>query len=159
MMIFVFFKPLNIKEQNFNDVPLFDMDSFTLFEFSDKGLSTLMRGENAVRYSNRYKVSDIDYTDNSQEYIANIKADNGLYKGDNIDLTGNVVYIREDGLTFKSQEASYNKVTTVVKTNSDYVAFMGNNRAVGTSLKYNNSSKKMESKNIVAHYQLKERKL
>lgn len=158
MMIFLFFKPLDIKEQNFNDVPLFDMNSFTLFEFSNKGLTTLMSGSYAVRYSNRYKVSDVDYTDNSQEYIANIKADNGLYKGNVIDLKGNVVYIREDGLTFKSQEASYNKTTTVVKTDRDYVAYMGKNRAVGTSLRYNNSSKKMESKNIVAYYQLEERK-
>lgn len=158
-MIYVFFKPLDIKEQNFNDVPLFDMGTFTLYEFSDKGLATLMNGSYAVRYSNRYKVSDIDYTDNSQEYIANIKADSGLYKGNVIDLKGNVVYIREDGLTFKSQEASYDKTTTVVQTNSDYVAYMGENRAVGTSLRYNNTSKKMESKNITAHYQLKERKL
>lgn len=157
-MIFVFFKPLDIKEQNFKDVPLFDMTSFTLFEFNNKGLSTLMQGTSAVRYSNRYKVFNIDYTDNSQEYIANIKADKGLYKGNVIDLNGNVVYVREDGLTFKSQEASYNKITTIVQTNSDYIAYMGKNRAVGTFLRYNNSSKKMESKNVIAHYQLKERK-
>jgi LPS export ABC transporter protein LptC len=159
MMIFFLFKPLDIKEQNFKDVPLFDMSTFTLFEFNNKGLATLMQGTYAVRYSNRYKVSNIDYTDNSQEYIANIKADNGVYKGNIIDLSGNVVYLREDGLTFKSQEASYNKSTTVVQTNSDYVAYMGENRAVGTSLRYNNTTKKMESKNIIAHYQLKERKL
>lgn len=157
-MIFVFFKPLNIKEQNFNDVPLFDMVRFKLFEFSPKGLSTLMNGDYAVRYSNRYKVEDIDYTDNSQEYIANIKADHGMYKDKKINLNGNVLYTREDGLVFKSQEAFYDKVSTIVSTNSDYVAYLGKNRVVGTSLKYNNSTKQIESKNIVAKYQLKERK-
>jgi LPS export ABC transporter protein LptC len=155
MMIFFLFEPLNIKEQKFTDVPLFEISSFTLLEFNNKGLATLMKGDSAIRYSNRYQVAKIDYTDNSQEYRATMQANNGLYKDEIIDLKGNVVYTREDDLTFKSQTATYNKSTSVAHTDSDYISYRGKNRAVGSSLTYDNLLKKIESKNIVANYQLK----
>ncbi|MCX6076695.1 MAG: LPS export ABC transporter periplasmic protein LptC [Campylobacterales bacterium] len=157
MMIFFLFEPLNIREQNFIDVPLFEMSSFTLLEFDDKNLITLMTGNNAVRYSDRYKVANIDYTDNSKGYRANMKASDGLYQNEIIDLKGDVVYTREDGLIFKSQTADYNNITKIAHTNSDYVSYQGKNRVVGSSLTYNNVLKKIESKNIVANYQLEER--
>lgn len=155
MMIFFLFKPLNIKEQNFTDVPLFEISSFTLLEFSEQGLITLMKGSGAVRYSNNYVVSNVDFTDNSKEYRANMKAKNGLYKDEIIDLEGDVVYTREDGLTFESQTANYNKKTTVAHTKSNYVSYLGKNKATGSSLTYNNLSKKIESNTIVANYQIK----
>jgi len=155
MMIFFLFKPLNIKEQKFTDVPLFEISTFTLLEFSDKGLITLMKGSNAIRYSNRYKVTDVDFTDNAKEYRANMKADHGLYKNEVIDLKGDVLYTREDGLTFESETANYDKKTKVAHTNSNYVSYLDKNRATGSSLTYNNLSKKIESKNIIVNYQLK----
>lgn len=159
MMIFVLFKPLNIKTQNYTDVPLFDVTSFTLFEFNTNKLTTIMNGSYAVRFKDRYKVKDIDYTDNTREYLANIKANKGVYKDDVVDLTGDVLYTRDDGLTFQSETASYNKNSTIVETKSDYVSFMGKNRVVGTSVKYNNLTKEMESENVTVNYQLKERDL
>ncbi|MFA6191952.1 MAG: LPS export ABC transporter periplasmic protein LptC [Sulfurimonas sp.] len=157
VMIFFLFKPLNIKEQNFTDVPLFEMSLFTLLEFNDKNLITLMTGSDAVRYSDRYKVANIDYTDNSKGYRANMKANDGLYQNEIIDLKGDVVYTREDGFTFKSQTADYNNITKVAHTNSDYISYQGKNRVVGSSLTYNNVLRKVESKNIIANYQLQER--
>lgn len=158
MMIFFLFEPLNIKEQKFKDVPLFEMSSFKLLEFSQDGLVTLMLGDSAIRYKNRYEVSKMDYTDNAKQYKANIKANKGLYQGDNINLKGDVIYTRDDGLTFESQAAEYNKKTKVAYTNSDYVSYQGKNRVIGASLIYNNLEKKIESKQIVAKYQLKKSK-
>ncbi|MCX6051416.1 MAG: LPS export ABC transporter periplasmic protein LptC [Campylobacterales bacterium] len=157
MMIFFLFEPLNIKEQKFTDVPLFEMTAFTLLEFNDKGLAARMSGNSAIRYNDRYKVTNVDYTDNTKEFKANMKANDGLYKDEIIDLKGDVIYVREDGLTFKSQTATYDKKTTVLQTGSDYVSYLDKNKVVGSSFTYNNLLKKIESKNIVVNYQLKEK--
>ncbi|EDZ62696.1 protein containing DUF1239 [Sulfurimonas gotlandica GD1] len=158
-MIFIGFKPMNIKQQEFVDVPLFQLEAFTLHELSQDGLVTLMKGSKAIRYNDRYKVFNIDYTDNSKNFIANMRADNGLYrdKDDVIDLTGNVIYNREDGLIFESQEATYNKKSAIAKTNKDYVIYRDSNRVVGTSLTYDNRLNRVKSKNVVAKYQIQEK--
>lgn len=159
-MIFLGFKPLDIKQQEFIDVPLFQLNSFTLHEFDDKSLVTLMEGTKGTRYADRYKVSNIDYTDNSKKYIANMRADNGLYRDidDNVDLKGNVFYNREDGLIFETQEATYSKKTSIAKTKTPYVMYRGSNRATGSELEYNNETNKIKSKNIKIKYKLKEKK-
>lgn len=160
LAIFVGFKPLDVKQQEFADVPLFEIEAFTLHELSQNGLVTLMKGSKATRYSNRYKVTDIDYTDNSKEFIANMRADDGLYRDsiDTLDLNGNVLYNREDGLIFETQKATYNKRTSIAKTDTDYVSYRDADRVIGTSLEYNNKLNKVKSTNVVAKYQMKESK-
>jgi len=108
-MIFFLFKPLNIKEQNFTDIPLFELETFILYELNTQGLATLMIGTEGIRYANRYQIKDIDYTDNSKQYIANMKAKHSIYQDEIVHLNGDVVYSREDGLVFTTQEIEYNK--------------------------------------------------
>ena len=158
-MIYVGFKPQYIVKQNFVDIPLFELDSFVLHELNQEKLITIMKGFKTKRYADKYSVMNIDYTDNSKELIANIKADSGLYrdKEDIIDLVGNVIYKREDGLVFESQEAIYNKKIAIAKTQKDYVMYRDKNRIVGTSLFYDNANYKVKSKNVIAKYQIKER--
>ncbi|EQB40327.1 hypothetical protein M947_00595 [Sulfurimonas hongkongensis] len=159
LMIYIGFKPQYVAEQNFVDVPLFELDSFVLHELNQDKLITIMKGSKTTRYSNRYNVTNISYTDNSKELLANIRADNGLYrdKEEIIDLVGNVIYNREDGLVFESQEAIYNKKIAIAKTQKDYIMYRDKNRVIGTSLVYDNANRKIKSKNVVAKYQIKER--
>jgi LPS export ABC transporter protein LptC len=158
-MIFVGFKPLDIKQQEFVDVPLFQLEAFTLHELNENGLITLMKGSKAIRYNDRYNVINMDYTDNSKKFIANMRADKGLYRDvdDVINLNGNVIYNREDGLIFESDEATYNKKSAIAHTNKDYVMYRGKDIVVGTSLRYDNNLNKIKSKNVIAKYQIKER--
>lgn len=156
-MILFLFKPLEIKEQSFVDVPLFSISSFTMYEFDTNGLITHMNGEKATRYKDRYTVEKIDYTDNSKEYIANMKSDSGIYKNEVVYLDGNIIYVREDGLTFETQKATYNKKTSLAAADGDFVLYQDKNRVTGNALKYNGSSEKTEAKNVTANYYLKER--
>ena len=149
---------MHIKQQKFVDVPLFELKDFTLYELNGMGLQTIMLGTSATRYANRYTVQNMDYTDNSKEYIANMKADHGLYKNDFVTLTGNVEYIREDGLTFKSQKATYNKKTTDVVSDVDYIAYLNDSVVEGSYIKYNNEKNRIFSKNVRAKIQLQESK-
>lgn len=158
LMILMLFKPMDIKENNFTDVALFNISIFTMYELDERGLTSLMSGTEGIRYSDRYSVKLMDYTDNSQEYIANMKSNSGIYKGDNVYLEGDVVYFREDGLTFETQKVVYNKKTAIARADGNYVLYRNNNKVTGNKLKYNNSLNRVQSKNVVARYQLKESK-
>ena len=146
-----------MKEQKADEIPLLELEEFKLTELNTKGLSSIMEGSRGFRYSDRYTIVNLDYTDNTNKLLDNIKAKNGLYKGDVIDLNGDVVYFREDGLTFKTQNARYNQKTDVVQALTKYVSHMNGNRAIGSSIVYNNALGITKSKNIVANYKLKER--
>jgi len=158
LMILMLFKPLEIKEQKLTDVPLFNISSFTMYELNKEGLTSLMSGTEGIRYKDRYKVEFMDYTDNSKEYIANMKANSGIYKNDTVYLDGDVVYFREDGLTFETQKVIYNKKTTIARADGDYVLYRNGSKVVGEKLKYNNSLNRVQSKNVVVKYQLEESK-
>ena len=145
---------MKIKKQEFGDVPMFELKSFTLHELNRVGLQTIMTGDSAIRYSNRYSVLNIDYTDNSKKYIANMRAKKGLYKDEIIELEGNVVYSREDGLTFETSRVVYNRKTSIAVADADYVSYQGNNIVNGSFIKYNNSLNRIESKNVTATYRL-----
>ena len=156
MMIFFLFKPLDIKQQEFVDIPMFELSSFTLLELDNKGLTTLMSGSVATRYSDRYKVKNIDYTDNSKKYIANMRADSGVYKNEIVDLKDNVFYSREDGLSFKTQSVVYNKQTNLAHTDKEFITLKGDESISGTSFVYNNISKKFESTDVIVKYNMTE---
>ncbi len=158
MMIYFFFKPLDIKEQTFTDVPIFEISSFNLYEVDKKSVTTVMNGDKAIKYSDRYKISNINYTDNSEKYLANMRANNGIYKDDIITLNGDVFYDREDGLAFKSDMLTYNKKTNLTKTDKDFVLYKNENSIRGTSLIYNNVLNKLQADNVVVKYQLGESK-
>ena len=148
---------MNLKQQKFVDVPLFELSSFTLHELNRFGLQTVMTGDSAIRYEDRYSVSNINYTDNSKEYIANMKANHGIYKDEIIELEDDVVYSKENGVTFETNKAIYNKKTTIATAEIDFIAYKDKNVISGSFMKYNNSLNKIESKNIVAKYQIKEK--
>ena len=113
-LIFVLFKPLNIKQQDFGEIPVFELVDFKLMELNEKGLTTVIKGNEGTRYIDRYLVNNIDYTDNTKKYLANMKAKKGIYRDGIIDLEGNIVYTREDGISFSTQKAIYNKETNIV---------------------------------------------
>ncbi len=148
---------MDLKKQKFDDVPIFELTSFTLHELNRVGLQTVMTGNSAIRYKDRYSVSNIDYTDNSKEYIANMRARHGLYKDEIIELEDDVIYSREDGFTFETSKVVYDKKTTIAIADTDYVSYQEQNIVNGSFVKYNNSLNRVESKNVTATYQLKAR--
>jgi len=155
-MIYLVFQPLDLKKQEFVEVPLFEIKGFTMYELDTKGLKTILFGTDSKRYSDRYTVENVNYTDSSKLYIANMKADHGIYKDENIFLKDNVTYAREDGLTFESDMADYYKKSGIISTDMDFIIMQGENNAIGTSLEYNNITNKIKAKKIKAIYQLQE---
>ena len=158
LMIFFLFKPMDVKQEKHGEIALFEIEDFTLYELNTLGLNTFMKGNEGKRFDNRYEVQKINYTDNSQEYLANIVANEGIYKNEIVDLKGDVVYTREDGFTFKTQFATYNKKTSIAHAKTDYISYRGEDQVRGTWLQYNNKEAKAHSKNVTAIYQILEDK-
>jgi len=157
-MIFFLFKPLHIKQQEFVDVPLLNMHNFVMYELDTKGLQTLMSGNQALRYKDRYVMNSIDFTDNGKEFIANMKADHALYKNNIVNLDGKVIYVREDGLTFKTPSLAYNTKTSIATSKDVYKAYRDNSVVHGKTLEYNAKLDTFNSKNVTVKYQLEERR-
>ena len=155
--IYVFFKPLYIKEQEFTDIPVFELKKFTLYEINKKGLTTFMSGDSTLKYENRYSVKNIYYTDNTKKQMLTMKATDGEYNGDIILLNNGVELYREDGLTFKAKRLSYDKSKDVIMSDSDYTLFRGKDKMEGSSIKYFNNLDKIESTNVDITYKLKEK--
>ena len=158
LMIFVFFKPLDIKKREFVDVPIFEVTTFSAYELDTNGLNDVVIGEKGIRYEDRYKFFNINYTDKTKEYVSNMKSDEGLYKGDIFEFSGHVSYFRDDGLNFKTQKIKYDKKHKIISTDTAFIAYMGKNKITGRSFIYNKRSKKIYSKNIKAVYQIPEDK-
>nr|WP_295005912.1 LPS export ABC transporter periplasmic protein LptC [Sulfurimonas sp.] len=159
VIIFVLFKPLDVKKQEFIDVPIFEITSFNMYELNNKGLQGLMIGNSALRYSDRYEVTNIDYTENTKMNISNMKAKRGLYQGETVSLFGNVNYVRADGLTFESQKMIYDKHTSQLSSTTPFLAYKEGNSIKGDSMKYNKKRKFIESQNVKVTYQLQESKI
>jgi hypothetical protein len=116
-----------------------------------------MQGSSATRYKNRYVVQDINYTDNSREYRANMKAKDGLYKNDIVTLKKDVHYQREDGISFETQKLIYNKKKAIAQSNVGYIAHFNDSIVKGSYIRYNNKNNTIYSKNVTAKIQLQER--
>jgi LPS export ABC transporter protein LptC len=152
------FKPLDIDNKKQIDIPILELKNFKLIELGKVGLNNIMFGTDGIKYTDRYTIENVNFIDNTKEFSAKIKADNSLYKNNIVYLNGNVIYNREDGLTFLSEEAIYDEKTKIVKTNKRYISTLNGNRATGSSIVYNSILEKTKSKNVTINYKLKERK-
>jgi len=157
LSIFFFFKPLEIKEKFFKDVPIFEFQNFTMYELDTKGLTTQMLGTKASKYQDRYEVLDINYTDYSAKYRANMLAKRGIYKEGMIDLDQNVTYtsLQKRGFSFFTQHATYDINNSLVVSDTPYVITFEYGSIYGTSLRYDTMQNKVFSKDVRAHYILK----
>lgn len=152
--ILVSFKPRDMEAQKYGDLPLFNISLFTMYEFDTDGLRSIMSGQEGTRYEDRYTIKLMNYTDNTKEYVANMKSNSGIYTDDNVYLDGDVVYYRDDGLTFETQNAVYNKTTTILSTDGKFALYRGDNKFIGKKLKYNNSLNTIQSSDVSVVYQL-----
>lgn len=156
-MIFFFFQPREHIEKEAIEIPSLELNNFKLSELDRSGLTSITSGDVGKKYTNRYSVKNLNYTDNSSKYISNIKANDALYKGFILNLRGDIKYFREDGLTFRTQKASYNKQTSVITSHTKYQSQLNESSAEGSYFEYNNAHGITKSKNVTVNYNLKER--
>ncbi len=154
-MIYMFFHPMKLAKLDKGEVAQLELSNFTIYDLDQEGLKSIFQGSKGYRYVNRYEVSDVNYTDNSKKYIANITSNYGVYKNNIVDLTGNLIYKRADGLTYKSDDGNYNQKTGVLRTKGKYISYRNDDRITGKNLMYNSKNGYTTSDEVSAVYQLK----
>ena len=156
--IFVFFKPLSIKQPSNKEIAQVELHNFTMYEFDTEKLVDIATGKKALRYIDRDLLFDFVYNDNTNGALVSISANRGKYKNDTIDLKGQVLYTKSDGIEFKSEHVFYNRKKGYAKSDVPYVATMGKNRVRGKTLYYDLKKDLIRSKDIYAIYNIQNRK-
>lgn len=157
-MIFFLFEPRQQVQSSNVSIPSLELNNFTLSELSANGLVSTMHGEQGIKHSDRYEIKYLNYTDNSGDYISNIKAGNAFYKETSLELEDDIKYFREDGLSFTTQKANYNKKTNIITSTTRFISHLNKNTIQGSNLEYDITKTILKSKNVIVNYQLKERK-
>lgn len=152
--IYIFFKPMHIKQNNPKEVAQLELENFTVYELDTSGVKSIMKGSTGKRFTNRNEAFDIDFTDNTKLFTQNMKADFGRQKAGVIYLKGNVRYQRKDGLRFTSQEAKYNQKTKVATTDDVFSMYYGDNWVHGKKLYYQTSKRLAKAEHIDGTYEI-----
>ncbi len=154
--IFVFIKPFDIHKAETKEVAMLELNDFVIYELDTKGLNTKLIGAHAFKFTNRYEIDDVDYTDSKNELSDNLTAKFGKYQDDIIDLKGEVHYTRVDGIHFESDEAQYKNKLGVVSTQKDFKLYQDKSWFHGTKLFFNTKKETYNAKSVTGSYQLLE---
>lgn len=152
--MYSYFKPAMFKEETQKEVPKFELESFVVYEISTLGIDRFFEGEHAKRFEDRYEVSSAKFSNNSRTLFESISANNALYKDNIITLDGNVHYVREDGLQFRSDEGKYDTSHSLISTRGKFVITQNSNRVSGTQLELNTKGHTVSANAVSGSYQL-----
>ncbi len=152
--IYLFFSPMDIQEKEHKEVPMLDLERFTVYELDTTGLQSVMMGSEGKRFSNRYEVLDVNYTDNSHKFIQTMRSDFARYQGEKVFLEGNVRYKRADGMMFLSDDAKYDHKRSVATKRGPFTIIDKNDWLVGKRLYYNSVKERAKGDEIKGSYTL-----
>ena len=152
--MFGYFKPTLFQEEKQEEIPKFELESFVIYEISVLGIDRFFEGVHGKRFEDRYEVSSAKFSNNSKKLFESISANEALYKDDVIALEGNVHYMREDGLQFRSAEGKYDTVNSLVTTRGDFVITQNTNIVNGTQLQLNTQKHTVSASRVSGSYTL-----
>ncbi|MDP2850699.1 MAG: LPS export ABC transporter periplasmic protein LptC [Sulfuricurvum sp.] len=155
MGMYVYFTPDNSLTQDMGEIPKIELSNFTLYEISHKGIDHILSGDEGKKFDEYYVITSAKFSDNTKNLFQSIRSDDAEYRNDIIQLDGNVHYVREDGLEFRSHEGSYNTQKSLVQTQGSFVITQNANRVEGTRLLYNTELDTVSANQVRGSYQLK----
>lgn len=156
ILIFVVYKPDFVATQNEKDIPLLELENFTLYELNTSTLTSTMQAKRGLRYKNHYEAYNVSFKNKSSKLEQTINGNKAFYDTITLILSGDVHYKREDGLNFLSQYGKYSKKTKIFETNSSYLSYRDKDTIIGDSLSYDTQRQLSKSKNIKAVFNINE---
>lgn len=156
--IFFFFKPLKVDVTEPGELAQIELDRFIVHEVTPAGVKTILAGSHALRYTDRYEMTDLNLTDRTEEHVENMRAANGVYREPMISLRDDVHYERDDGIVFETGSLDYNRTSGQIAAAGPFVLWQAQDRLDGRDLFYNTISGDISAKKIAGNYMLKEKK-
>jgi len=132
-------KSENTRELVFEDTRLIEVDTQRIL-----GLAHSRYGEYAEKELKLYEI--VYHTDR----INLLRAEQGVYRGDYLELEGNVTLNQKEGFDYRAQRASYNKKSQVLTIDSPFEAHLNENIITGTDLVYDVKTKSATAKRVNA---------
>lgn len=149
-----YFTPSYRDEGVKGEVPKIHLFSFSLYEISHHGVDHILEGQEGKKFDDRYEITSAKFSDNTKAQFQTIRSDKALYQDDILQISGNVLYHRADGLEFRSQEGKYDTEKSVVTTQGPFVITQNANRVDGRRLYYNTESDIVSANAVRGSYQL-----
>ncbi len=157
LSVFLFFKPLKLELPDHKEIAQLELKNFQIYEINKKGVQSILKGLTGERYENRYEVTDVTFKDASKEFIQVMHADHGRHQDDIIYLTDNVIYARDNNMTFKSDEAMYDLNTSLLTTKGAFIMRANQNYFKGQQLHFNTKENTILAKKVSGLYLLEQK--
>ncbi|MDD2368467.1 MAG: hypothetical protein PHQ90_04130 [Sulfuricurvum sp.] len=155
MGMYGYFTPNYVAHQDSREIPKIELISFTMYEISPKGIEHILEGQEGRKYDDRYTVTSANFSDNTKHLFQSIHSDDLKYQDNVVTLKGNVHYVREDGVEFRSNEGTYDTNASVIQTAGPFVLTQNANRIDGEKLVYNTEKDFVSADRIRGSYNLK----
>lgn len=137
------------------EIPQIELSHFTLYEISQKRIDHILEGEEGKKFEAYYVITSAKFGDNTKNLFQSIRSDHADYRNDILNLEGNIHYVRQDGLEFRSKEGVYNAKESLIQTQGAFVITQNANRIDGTTLHYNTAQDTVSADRVCGVYQLK----
>jgi hypothetical protein len=155
--IYLFFKPLHVEIDAPEELAQIELNGFTIYEVSPRAVKTILAGERAQRFEDRYVVVDINLTDRSHGYRDNMQAHEGVYRNGIVTLDEDVLFHRNDGSWFTTQHALYDQNRSIVRTYGSFIFWRGTDYLEGQDLFYDIRNEVARAKKVRGIYEIKEK--
>lgn len=150
-----YFTPSYTAHKDSSEIPKIELYSFEMYEISPKGIEHTLEGEEGKKFDDRYTVTSAKFSDNTKRLFQTIRSDDLKYQNDTVTLKGNVHYVREDGLEFRSNEGKYDTNASLIQTEGPFNITQNGNRVDGEKLNYNTEKDFVSAERIRGSYNLK----
>ncbi|RLA71689.1 MAG: hypothetical protein DRG24_04890 [Epsilonproteobacteria bacterium] len=154
--IYLLFQPIDVKLSPHKEIAQLELNQFVVHEYDTVRLNIVLSGNEGKRYGDRYEIKDVNFTNNTDDYVENMTSDYGLYKGTLITLRRNVHYRRNDGSNFIAEHVVYDENRSQARTIGPFKLWKGHDSIEGNDLHYNSQSGETSAKTITGIYLLKE---
>ncbi len=145
---------MDIKSYDNNDTAMLELKEFKLFDIGSNGLNMMLQGESGKRFSDRYEINDLNYSNLSTKKSQAMSASLARYKDNILYLDNNVIYQQGENFIFKSNEAIYNEKNNKASTSGKFELKSADGLFGGAALEYNSETQNVKAKSITAIYHL-----
>jgi lipopolysaccharide assembly outer membrane protein LptD (OstA) len=130
------------------------LSRFALYEISHQGVEHILEGDEGKKFDAYYVITSAKFSDNTKKMIQSIRSDHAEYRAPLLDVKGDVRYLREDGLEFRTDAGRYNTKSGKVNVDGAFVITHSAHRIEGDRLRYHLNEDTLTAENVRGSYQL-----